>query len=244
MVIKKDGVERAVAHAAPAGHARSSAAKGAGAGAPSQQQQQQQQQQPAPMPPAAAASSDSGGAGPSPGPLPPGFVESAHPMQQPRKVAIKTPLSSVAAVAAAAAAVQTPPPAAPPLKRRPDATDAPAADAGSAPPSKRPRATDAAAAVVPQQTVFPAAAAQRTASPHADVASFLRGIRPKLSCLEDSIAALPRSGISMAHLAAAAAAKPAAQERALKTAAEALRIRLHGDKMALEMALDKAAAEN
>jgi hypothetical protein len=79
------------------------------------------------------------------------------------------------------------------------------------------------------------------------VAAFLRGIMPPLSCLDAALAALPSSGISMAHLEAIAAhvtsvASPTALLSMLVDGTvAALRIDAPGDRMAFMAALMRLA---
>jgi hypothetical protein len=97
-----------------------------------------------------------------------------------------------------------------------------------------------------------AAAAMAAASNDAeeDIASFLRAIVPPLSCLAATLAALPRSGMRMAHLAmvtpscAAAAAQAEEDHRnaLFKEAAAELCNQTPADRLALKSALMRRAA--
>jgi hypothetical protein len=69
----------------------------------------------------------------------------------------------------------------------------------------------------------------------------LRGIRPPLAALDDALAALPRSGICMAHLAAAARGEPSFREMMVNEAAKQLRIAAGGDRIAFMAALQALA---
>ncbi len=82
------------------------------------------------------------------------------------------------------------------------------------------------------------------AEPPADaaaVAAFLRSIRPPLTSLDATLAALPRSGIGMAHLAAVTRAGPSLQKLMIKEAAKQLRITAGGDRIAFMAALQALA---
>jgi hypothetical protein len=230
MFIKDESGTRSVADGTPGGAAH--AAAGASAAAAQQRGRGAARAAAAvPLPATEAAPADSGDAGPL---LPPGFVEPVRPVQ-PRKAAVKTPVS-----AAAPGAAPLPAPAAAPSKRRAaDADDDAAGGAGgdAAAPPKRLRASKPVAVPQPPAAEPIVIEDDAVAPPHADVAAFLRGITPPLSCLQESLAALPRSGISMAHFRQAAAESREGRQSALQLAAEGLRISLTGDRMALEMAV-------
>ncbi len=72
-----------------------------------------------------------------------------------------------------------------------------------------------------------------------DDVAFLCGIRPPLSHLDAALAALPGSGMSMAHLACAAAPHlpPAHRSLLLEQVADALRLAAPFDRLALAHAL-------
>jgi hypothetical protein len=103
-----------------------------------------------------------------------------------------------------------------------------AAQPGSGALALTPPATAAAlTAPAPAHAAVDAAADASRRAAVAEVAAFLRGITPPLSCLPAALAALPHSGVSMAHLAAvAAAAVPRHADRAMiiGTTADAMHI--------------------
>jgi hypothetical protein len=77
----------------------------------------------------------------------------------------------------------------------------------------------------------------------ADVVTFLRAISPPLSCLDGALAALPRSRVSMPRLAALAAARVPAEERAeaVRAAAAELDVTRPGDLLSFMLALPTLA---
>jgi hypothetical protein len=113
---------------------------------------------------------------------------------------------------------------------------APAAAPLAAPP---PLPSLAQAAQAPQ--VAAAAAANNNAEEE-DIASFLSAIVPPLSCLAATLAALPRSGMRMAHLTMAMSSAPEDRKALLEEAAEMLDIVTPADRMALKHALMRRAA--
>jgi hypothetical protein len=76
----------------------------------------------------------------------------------------------------------------------------------------------------------------------ADVQSFLRAISPPLSQLHAVLAALPASGITMAHLRNAGAISAGLRQLYVNTATAALRIASPADRLSFVLALDKLLA--
>lgn len=122
--------------------------------------------------------------------------------------------------------------------------DAAAADRAAKPPARK-RAAEQEPDAAPPPAKRAPASRELVPAPADDVAAFLRGIKPQLSCLAASLKALPASRLTMELLRrvspAEDSASPVAHLSRLSIVTAGLDIATPGDKLKLALALDDPA---